>query len=164
MTQYEAASLVGLVSGPLLAVLVTLWHQDRAQRRQAKQQLFFTLMAHRRATPPPLEWVNALNLIDVVYGDHPKVVELWHRLYGILCQKEITDWQAWNHTHLELLSEMAKTLGYKGLKQTDIDKFYSPVAHGDVARKQSDIANELLRVLKSTECLSVSPRLTEETN
>lgn len=161
MTGYEWATLGGLVFGPVLAVWISLWYQNRAQSRNAKQHLFLTLMAHRKATSPPLEWANSLNLIDVVYPEHPKVVRLWHDLYEILGQRPEVNWQAWNHKHLELLSEMAKVLGYQNLQQTDMDKFYIPAAHGNLAKMQSDLAVELLRVLKSTERLSVEPRAIE---
>ena len=159
MTHAELASIGAIIIGPIAAVIITLWHQDRAQKRQAKMGLFITLMAHRKSNPPTLEWANALNLIDVVYADHPKVVGLWHDGYELLNRRDLTDWQAWNHKYLELLSEMAQILKYKALKQTDIDKFYAPQAHGDVAKMQSDLARELLRVLQATERLSVEQRV-----
>jgi len=156
---YETASVIGLIAGPVLAVLITLWHQERTQKRQAKLQLFLTLMAHRKSVAPPLDRTNALNLIDVVYAGDSKVVALWHRLYELLCQKpEGVDVEAKNHTNLDLLSEMAKVLGYKNLQQTDIDKFYVPQDVGDNAQMQVNLAKELLRVLKSTQSFSATPK------
>ena len=160
MTHYELATIGAMVTGPLAAVLITLWHQDRAQKKQAKLQLFMTLMANRKSNPPTLEWANALNLIDVVYADSPKVVRLWHEGYDILCREKIG--QDWNHKYLELLSAMASTLRYRRLQQTDIDKFYSPIAHGNIAQLNSELASELLRVLKATQSLSGMPRTTEK--
>ena len=158
MRYYEFTSSVGLFAGPIFAVLISLWYQERAQKRTAKQQLFVTLMAFRKSLAPPIERTNALNLIDVVYADDAKVLALWHRLYDLLCQKpEGTDVEAKNHTYLDLLSEMAKALGYKNLQQTTIDKFYFPQDAGDNAQMQKELAAELLRVLKATHSLQATP-------
>jgi hypothetical protein len=59
---------------------------------------------------------------------------------------------------IELLSEMAVSLGYSRLSQTDIDRFYSPQAMGDEAAAQKELRDELVRVLKATETLSISAR------
>lgn len=150
---YEQATLVALFLGPIVAVLITLWHQDRTQKRQVKERLFQVLMAHRKSIPPNYEWVNSLNLLDVVYADHPKVVRLWHELYDILVQAPLNE-QRRVHKFLELLSAIADVLGYRNLTQTDIDKFYSPEAHGTILGIQWGVQTELLRVLKNTHSLS----------
>ncbi len=117
-------------------------------------------MAHRKSIPPSYEWVNSLNLIDVVFADHPKVVHLWHELYDILIQVPLNE-QRRQHKFLELLSEIAQLLGYRKLTQTDMDKFYSPQAHGTILELQWGVQTELLRVLKATESLSAVPKKIE---
>ena len=163
MTVYECATVGGLFLGPVAAVGITLWHQERKEARTAKQSLFLTLMAHRKSVAPPLERTNALNLIDVVYAKDAKVLALWHQLYDLLCQKpEGVNVEAKHHTDLNLLFEMAKSLGYKNLQQTDIDKFYVPQDVGDNAQLVRSLSTELLRVLKATETLSISQKPSEE--
>ncbi|MBN9588295.1 MAG: hypothetical protein BGN85_05570 [Alphaproteobacteria bacterium 64-11] len=142
-------TLIALVLGPILAVAWTLHHQDRKERRSAKERLFIQLMAHRKSIPISLEWAQALNVIDVVYADHPKVVERWHDLYDTLCTTNPPDSRV-QHERLELLSEMAKALGYGGLQQTDIDKFYVPDAHAQQAARAFEVQTEFLRVLKAS--------------
>ena len=146
-------TLVALLLGPIIAVLITLWHQDRFMRRSAKQRLFAALMASRKSRPPTADWTNGVNLIDVVFADDHAVVQKWHDLYIIL---ETKPWNQtrYNHGVLELLFEMAKALGYKNLKQTDIDKFYSPVAHGNQATRQDQMQDEFLRVLRASKNFS----------
>lgn len=155
---YQTATLIALFLGPVSAVAITLWHQRRTEKRASKERLFITLMAHRKSFPPTFDWAQALNLIDVVYAKHPKIVKLWHDLYDILCQVPISD-QKFNHKYLDLLSAMAKVLGYKTLHQTDIDKFYSPQAHGTHAQQQQELAQELLRVLKASGSIGTTPRV-----
>ncbi len=147
------AVVLATALGPVVAVLITLWHQERRQKRQVKEHLFQVLMAHRKSIPPNYEWVNSLNLIDVVYADHPRVVCLWHELYDILVQAPMNE-ERRVHKFLELLSEIARVLGYKNLTQTDMDKFYSPEAHGTILGIQWGVQTELLRVLKNTHSLT----------
>ncbi len=74
--------------------------------------------------PPTTEWVNSLNLIHVVFADHTNIVNLWHHYYDELYSQtpNPSRVQAREHTYLQMLSEMARVLGYKRLQQTDIDK------------------------------------------
>ena len=146
-------NVIAIILGPIIAVIITLVYQKYKEKRDAKYRLFLTLMAHRKSFPPTIAWVESLNLIDVVFADHPKVVELWHQYYDLLHQ-ESKDYTKREHKYLELLSAMAKTLGYKNLQQTDIDKFYTPTAHGDQATLNHKVQTELLRVLENTGSLA----------
>ncbi|HEX3755749.1 MAG TPA: DUF6680 family protein, partial [Rhizomicrobium sp.] len=101
-------------------------------------------------------------------SDVPAIVTLWHSLYTIL-ETEPFLLQRYNHAFLELMSAMAKNLGYKTLAQTDIDKFYSPKAHGNQAVLNADIQAHLLRVLKRSRSFSedrtdpeIAPRMLSE--
>lgn len=149
----DILTIIALIVGPIVAVVITLWHQTRAQKRQVKERLFQVLMAHRKSIPPNYEWVNSLNLIDVVFADQPEVLRLWHELYDILITPPLNE-QRRQHKFLELLSAIAQALDYPSLTQTDMDKFYSPEAHGNIAGMQWGIQVELLRVLQNTHSLS----------
>lgn len=120
-------------------------------------------MAHRKSFPPTMAWVESLNLIDVVFSDHPKVLSLWHEYYDQL-HESTTDYTKRDHKYLEMLSEMAKILGYSNLQQTDIDKFYSPKAHGSQNELSYKLQTEFLRVLENTESFKVDPKSNEKHN
>jgi len=144
----EFLPIVAIITGPLSAVLITLWWQRRKERRDAKLRLFTTLMAHRRAFPPTAEWVAALNLIDVIFHDQRRVVALWHEFFHLLHNPSMLPEQG--HKYLEMLSAMATSLGFRKLQQVDIDKYYSPQVHQDQLVAQAELQAELLRVLKNT--------------
>jgi uncharacterized protein DUF6680 len=158
-TVIEVVTVIALVAGPVIAVLITLWYQRRTDKRAAKERLFITLMAHRKSFSPAPDWTNALNLIDVVYADNPTIVQHWHSLYDILIQTPM-NMQRYTYQYLELLSAMAESLGYHSIKQTDIDKFYTPQAYGDQAIVSAEIQKELLRVLKATASIPIFPTYT----
>jgi hypothetical protein len=149
-------TVAALITGPVAAVIITLWYQNRSQKYAAKERLFLTLMAHRRSNPPTFDWASSLNLIDVVFADSVAVVEKWHDLYNIVIQVPV-NWGQWNHTYIELLSEMATVLNYRRLRQTDIDRYYAPEAHSKQAVLIQDVQTELLRVLKATQSLRAMP-------
>ena len=152
----EIVTVIALVAGPAVGVAITLWHQRRTEKRATKERLFMTLMAHRKSFPPAPDWTNALNVIDIVYADSPKIVGQWHKLYDTLTQFPI-NMQRYNHQYIELLSEMATSLGYRSIQQTDIDKFYTPLAYGDQAVTNAEIQKELLRVLRATASVPIFP-------
>ena len=132
MTLAETLTVLALIAGPTVAVIITLWHQRRTQKYDAKQRLFLVLMAHRKSNPPTYDWANSLNVIDVVFADSRHVVDKWHEVYDLMSQQQV-NWTQWNHAYIELLSEMATALGYQRLRQTDIDRYYTPTAHGSQA-------------------------------
>ncbi len=116
-------------------------------------------MAKRRTFPPTIEWVDALNVIDVVFADTPQVVQLWHEYYaGLANPPANNNYQQREHTYLLMLSAMARALGYSRLEQTDIDKFYTPQIHGDQLELNYKCQTEWLRVLENTNRLAVELR------
>lgn len=153
MTADGIATVLATVITPLAAIAISIWYQERKRKQEAKQNLFFQAMMHRKSYPPTIEWVNALNLIDVVFQDNQTVIAAWHSLFEYLHIRPM-DMTLYGQKNLDLLLEMAKVLGYPDLKQTDIDKFYSPEAHGTQAQKNSDVQDELLRVLKNSKSFS----------
>jgi hypothetical protein len=158
-TTIEITTVIALIAGPTIAVALTLWYQRRGEKRSAKERLFAVLMAHRGSIPPTVEWANALNLIDVVFQDNLPVVNKWRELYDLLNRPTVQiNWGQVGHGRIELLSEMATALGYRRLKQTDIDRFYAPQAHADQATIQGDLQKEFLRVLKDTKSLHVETK------
>jgi len=66
----------------------------------------------------------------------------------MLSQKPI-NWQIAESKYLDLLANMARDLGYKNLLQTDISRYYSPVAHGNQFEINDKIQTEWLRVLEN---------------
>lgn len=154
-TLMEVINLIAVVVGPIVAVVITLWWQQRKEHRDAKLRLFLTLMAKRRTIPPTIEWVDAPKVIDVAFADTPQVVQLWHEYYAGLANPPANqNYQQLEHTYLLMLSAMARTLGYTRLEQTDIDKFYSPQVHADQADLNYKCQTEWLRVLENTNRLS----------
>jgi hypothetical protein len=80
MTLNEILTLVGLVTGPIAAVGVTLWIE---QRRRVRERRLYVLrmMLTTRHMPADPQWNAAVNLIPVEFNDQEKVMTAW-RTYG----------------------------------------------------------------------------------
>lgn len=153
--------LIGI--GQILAVAIIpiiIWfggikYQNRKAKRDAQLNLFLTLMANRKANPITREWVDALNTIDVVFQENYKVRHAWREYLDSL-NAQSPHFQNNNAFLLDLLSEMALALAYKNLKQTEIDRFYSPTYLGSQMSRQEILFQENLRVLMHSKSTSES--------
>ena len=65
-----------------------------------------------------------------------------------------------NSFEIDLLSDLANALGYKDLKQTEIDRFYSPNYFLQLQQTQDLLAQESLPVLSHSKSNAVA--FTEE--
>jgi hypothetical protein len=114
---------------PLKAVKIGRELNDEQNQLKAKSDLFLTLFS-LRGNPTNYTFVECLNKIDVVFQDTPPVMTAWNKLFDSLGQKDlVSPSQTWELLRTNLLSEMAQSLGYSKLQQTDILKNYSPIAH-----------------------------------
>jgi hypothetical protein len=122
----DYGQLISITLIPLIIWFMGIQFQNRDTKKKAKLDLFLTLMAHRRKNPPNIEFVNSLNQIDVVFQSDKKVRSAWRSYYDSLNQKS-QHFDNQNDFLLDLLSEMANTLGYDDLKQTELARFYKPM-------------------------------------
>lgn len=151
---------LAILLGPLAGVLFTWWFQSRKEKKDAKHQLFLALMAERKAPLVTPQVAQALNKIDVVFADRPKVKTCWHEYYALLHQPP---GEPRTHKWLELLTTIAQDLGYSDLSQLDLDKFYLPQGHVDDAEFQQRVGQQWARVLENTEHFILKIRNTEKT-
>lgn len=138
--------ILSVAAVPFVVWYIGVKYQDRKTKKEAQLRLFLTLMANRQKNPISEEWVDALNCIDVVFQDNKKVRAAWKEYLDSLNQKS-SHFENANSYKLDLLSEIAGSLGYKQLKQTEIDRFYSPVYFGSQQSRQEILFKEYLRVL-----------------
>lgn len=138
---------------PLIIWFAGNAYRQREDKINAKRELFFTLMKNRKTFYVTKERVDALNLIDVVYQDDKKVRQAWKDYLDSL-NPGSPHFKNSNAYLLDLLSEMAVSLGYKELKQTEIDRFYEPQVNIDSGHNQKRISSELMRVLVASKSFS----------
>lgn len=120
-----------IATSPIRAVETGRKLDDEQNKYNAKRDLFLTLFS-LRGNPTHYDFVSGLNQIDIVFQDEEKVLIAWEKLYESLGNPNQNNAvQTWDLLRTELLSEMAQSLGYQKLKQTSIQRNYSPKAHAD---------------------------------
>lgn len=136
-----------------------MWLQDRKGRCQNQLSILSTLIATRHE-PLSTETVRALNMIDLTFYDKSTVRQCWRDYLAMLYNQGLNNplgWQQQNKKRIELITEMAKDLGYgKAITHLDVDRVYTPVAIVDQFTRNQELLNELLRVLRATKTLHVS--------
>jgi hypothetical protein len=146
--------LISITFIPIIVVFISIWYQNRQIRQKAKMDLFLKLMAHRRLSPITQQWVDSLNTIDVVFQNDKKVQLSWRAYYESLHETDPKNQN--NETYLiEMLSEIAKSLGYNHLTPSRISDFYTPVQFGNTLKAQNEVQEEFLRVLKNSTNLGI---------
>ncbi|MEL1254605.1 DUF6680 family protein [Flavobacterium sp. DGU38] len=151
----DYGELISITLIPFIIWILGAYFQDRKSKKDAKMNLFLNLMATRKSTPVSKVWVDNLNQIDVVFQDSHKVRLAWRQFYDALHPKS-AHFDSQNAFRLDLLSEMANDLGYKNLKQTEIDRYYSPQLFGNLQQSQDLLAKETLRVLSNSKAYGVA--------
>lgn len=119
---------------PLLSAAVgalfTFWYQQRNQKIQNKVYILATLMGYRHAGTTQEEFVKCLNMVDIVFHRNKKVKELTHKYFEYTSSNIYSGGQR-VAIFLELLLEMGRDIGYKGLSHGDVKDFYTPAAPED---------------------------------
>jgi hypothetical protein len=149
------AQIVSVSSVPLIVWVLGVFYQNRKAKKDAQLRVFLTLMANRKSNPITKEWVDSLNIIDVVFQDNRKIREAWKSYLDSLNNKS-PHFESNNSYMLDLLSEMALSLGYKDLKQTEIDSFYNPQLFLNQQNVQNKLIEENLRVLMHSKSFAES--------
>jgi hypothetical protein len=157
----DIISIIAILLSPVIAVLVTLFWQTKNAAINQKRKVFEILMANRHAIFAEFS-VRAFNMIDTVFYKDDSVRKLWHELFGMLNNQGLDNPNGWGERakkNLELLTEMAKVLKYGNkITHLDVDRVYNPTGLYEAKERGDQISKELLRVLKSSGGLHVTPK------
>lgn len=122
---------------------------DEQQKDNAKRELFLDLFAYR-GSPIHKTFVDALNEIDLVFHDTPNVLNAWHRYYDSLHLKnQVNEEETWRLLRVELLTQMAVSLGYSEIRQIDMMQHYYPEGHGKQLEDDWDLRESAKAFLKN---------------
>ncbi|WP_455373784.1 DUF6680 family protein [Limibacillus halophilus] len=150
-----AATIVAVLVGPILAVFVSKFNDDRRAAYFRRVDIFKTLMRTRRM-PIHYDHVGALNLVEVEFDKYPQVINAWKKYLSNLSEKtpDINEQdrresflKKRNNLLIRLISEIAKSLKIK-VEQLDIlEGNYVPQGWEDEQWEQRVARMHLISVL-----------------
>lgn len=100
-------------------------YQRTSELKRDKRMVIQTLMIYRNVGVQELNWINALNTIDIVFHSDRKVRELYHNFLAQTTPPLYSNGQ-WVETFYQMLHEMILCSDYKNLTIHDIRDFYAP--------------------------------------
>lgn len=149
MEPKDIISIVAVLLSPIIAILISQFNEKKRDDKSSKLNLFMQLMMFRQGLPISEELVKALNLIDVIFHHHPSVTNHWHDYLDMVSMKD-RNFEIERKKYLDLLFEIAKSIGYINLKQTDIDRCYFPVGLGNQKDLTDALQKEQLQYLQNS--------------
>lgn len=121
--------LIPLLTAFIGAVLA-FRYQRTIELKRDKRAVIQTLMVYRNVGALELEWVKALNAVDVVFHSDKKVIETYHTLLAQLRPPLFHNGQ-WVETFYLLIYQMARCSDYGNLSLREIRDYYAPMALDD---------------------------------
>jgi hypothetical protein len=159
MTIADGLMILAVLVGPIVAVQLTRYLDNRKEVRERKLSVFKTLMATRSYV---ISWdhVVALNRIDLEFDRNNKkekaVIEAWKEYFDLLGNKDITG-EHWGVKRIDLLVEllykMALVLDYDFDKTHIKNSSYAPIAHAHIEDELSAIRKGLMELLEDKRAL-----------
>ena len=153
MTLNDWLTIGAIIVGPLIAISMTRYLDDRREKHGRKLQVFRILMATRAANLTP-DHINALNSIDLEFSTRnekdKKVRSSW-LLYLDHLGNHNYPREQWGAKRIELLVDllfdMANSCGYSFDKTHIKNGVYSPTAIGELEDDQITIRRGLREIL-----------------
>ncbi|NTD93849.1 hypothetical protein G6M23_21190 [Agrobacterium tumefaciens] len=142
--------------GPILAVFVTRWVDDRRLKQSRKLETFRVLIRTRR-TQLSYDFVAALNMVEIDFFNAPKVLTTHAELMRHLGAKTDDSWlDRTQRLVARLLYAMGQDVGYT-MEQLDIlEGGYIPQAMVDDETEQQRLRRSLLALLSGAHPLPVT--------
>jgi len=146
--------IFAVLLGPIIAVRLTRYLDNKKEMRERKLAVFKKLMA-TRAYAISWDHVEALNRIYLEFDKNEKnekaVIDAWKEYLDLLGNKQLTPEQ-WTVKRVDLLVEllhkMAIVLEYDFDKTHIKNSSYSPMAHGELEEQQAAIRKGVIEVLE----------------
>lgn len=146
-------NIIAVIISPVIAVLISMYIQDKKEKRMDKMELFKTLLLTKNVNYPlDTQIVKMYNMINIYYYKNTNVRQKWNQIYDLLCEQPLNG-RLVEQKKSELLYLICKDLGYKSITHIDFDRIYFPVGISDKEKLDSEISTELLRVLKNSDAI-----------
>lgn len=120
---YELLTLAGIVIGPITAVAISLWFEQRKRTREARTQIL-RMLINTRGMPSDPAYSIAINLIPVEFNGHKAVMQAWRNYiesvrYDPTPENAAPHEQKLTANQVSMIYQIMKSLNL-GLSESDI--------------------------------------------
>jgi hypothetical protein len=151
-------TIAAILIGPIVALTIQKWIEDRRARQNRKIQIFRDLMAHR-ASRLSAPYVQALNGIETEFYGQTKVIEAWRLLVDHLYTPQEINPEQWGQTQTDLLGdllfEMGTALGYHFDRVTLKRNVYYPKGWNVIEAEQAQLRQSAVAVFEGKRPLKI---------
>lgn len=168
MTTMEALTALSIVTGPIAAVCITLWH-DKKKKVREQQMLLLRMLISTRHVPSDPNFGAAINLIPIEFRGNADVLDA-HKAFIVAASVRSTpdtastDGRNTGIKTVRLIFEVGKALGFD-IRETDIEyDAYTSSGWGERERLALDsqrAARDLVNILDLNVRLVAGSPLTE---
>lgn len=149
---------------PIYAVYLSRRQEEKREKLRRQYEIFHNLMKTRKTNLAP-DHVSSLNAIQTDFCDNPRVISAYKTYIGLLYrtvpppsepQDQIKHFfEEQDNAFIELIFQMARTLGVI-LDKDDISKYsYAPIGWGNVESQQNLFRGLLIELLTGKRGLPV---------
>jgi hypothetical protein len=155
-------TLIALVLGPVSAVLITLWIEERRKVRDARTYILRMLMT-TRMRPGDRNYIYTVNVVPVEFHDEPEGIKAWRDYGTVVAQRAAPGEEAAHVQQLTvkqaaLIFSIMEVLGFKqseGEIQTSayISQAYvdREMLYVDSLRAMRELANAMTAQVRNTD-------------
>jgi hypothetical protein len=158
---FDVLTIIAILTGPVVALALQRFSEERRDKRQQRFFIFRTLMQYR-ATVLNHNYVQALNLIDIVFNadtvEEKAIRTAWKVLLDHLSTPQLSPAALERQRQLSanLLLAMGKRLGYELDEVYLKTQAYQPVAHAQIEAEQNELRSLALALLKDQRRLPIA--------
>jgi len=146
-------SVLAIMAAPISALWIQRKIEDDKAQRERRQAIFKALWVNRRRQV----WiarVDALNMIDIEFIGHARVLEAWQALFAHYVRADHPGSQDQIFNEREelfatLLYEISQVLKYKFSRTYVRDNVYRPILHGEMDVMEFETRRLINGLLKS---------------
>jgi hypothetical protein len=158
MTTVEELTVTGLFAGPVVAVLISLWIEERRRQRLLKEQAVRTLLVGRLNFADPA-FLTAINTMPVAFPKDQAVLAAWEAYLESVRTPPDRDDPAsvqsaqgrWEIALSNLIESMLESMGYprRAAKQIARARYVSD-ASANLLRLQQEALSAVVEVARNT--------------
>jgi len=155
------ATIIAIILGPILAIQVEKFLEDRREQKRRKLWIFRELMITRstRLSPRHVEALNGVQMEFSSKGKEKRVLDAWKTYVDHMNIPNPPDLNTWGTRSDDLLTdllyEMGLCLGYDFEKVRIKREIYTPRYFEEIEREQNELRKAAIEVFKGNRPLKV---------